>query len=1306
MITKMRKSTIIVALAVILCLIAAAFSVDFVRSAYAEELAKEPDVNLTVNDGLALDEAWENAVSADNVGKLVKITLGKDVEYNAADLVLGDEIDVILDMAGHSVTKDGQGSLFTVGNGGSLSIISSVNDTQSQLVGGANNGAPLIRVWSDGVFALDGVNVTGNTGDRGGAIQVSAGAARISNAQLTNNKANQGGALCIIGSKSDVVLDNVVISGNSADLSQSSFAGGILSSGNLVIKNSTVENNTANTQAAGIIASHNVKLEGKVVISGNKVGEADKNLFLSGSAAVEAGKLAVDSQIGISGVDSKAFAVNYAENNADSDGIAVNPANFFVMDDASQKVALNKDGNVCAVESSEEIVWSVKDGANAYAAQDSYGMAFVYGQKSITGVSVDGGQTNLLAVEEKIENVKRDGKKIAAYTVETEVDGQILAFTVLIAPKNIADVDISLSGLNANNEIKFGISYPGVVSAELKQGDYETAVSGMNVSDNATVTVTGVGNYTGRKVLTYKIVADTSKTYAVEWQFNDNGWKTLQNNSLTFGKDFTNDVRAKLTISGFDGGYCEYVYANGFVPEDKEGWNGNLSISYNTSLFNAGTHTATIGGNGNVKLDGVNTKTIIIAKGAPVSQSDLANAKDSLGNSLWKAYFGTEDLKYVTNDTENAMDLVDGEYARHTGSAVKVLLNGSYVVNGKTLKSYLDGATVTYANNDKTDAGDYKATAAIALSADNFTSAVTVNLEKNWSVKVVNNGLTTGEGNAVTSDNLGVWQYGANPNAVTFRPEHGDTVIITIASNSGETVNRFAMVYANSAVKYYEVKENNGKLAADTDKEIDFNGDYYNDVLAHLQAGVYTVTVYAPAFTENSVEYVAVSLTLKAEVTPLVINAGGSNVADIIVEVVTPEVFYNGSANNVPEIIIRNINGIEYELGVDFELTSADVNIGTASFTVMGKGSLQGSFVVADSYEIVKAKNSWVDLPNVMDWTWKSYDRAVNLITGMPALLDSSNGVWFKVTSDKEGNSPVNDKLAKFYFAQDGFIEGTAADALKELPVGTYYLFAVVDSTDNYDGLTQNPVTFTVFQAHNYWQVAPSITTWVDGNFTADNVPQATPAHGTARILIYAYGDESKVVYDSLNNVNKLNTAAVGRYTLKAFVDADASGNFTGIDSYSIDFDIFSKAGLPWWAVVALIVCALGIAALIIFILFKAGVLKMLTHKVTVAIRTKATVDATIAAVRAHKMQEEGRKSVAAAKAREKAEQRKKEMEAELARPVEERALDLEKKAQAEAQKAERIRARAAKMQEQAVSMREQAQDDAAATTTDNSTDK
>ena len=83
--------------------------------------------------------------------------------------------------------------------------------------------------------------------------------------------------------------------------------------------------------------------------------------------------------------------------------------------------------------------------------------------------------------------------------------------------------------------------------------------------------------------------------------------------------------------------------------------------------------------------------------------------------------------------------------------------------------------------------------------------------------------------------------------------------------------------------------------------------------------------------------------------------------------------------------------------------------------------------------------------------------------------------------------------------------------------------------------------------------------------------------------------------------------------------------------------------GLPAWAVALIVLGSLGIVALIFSILHQKGVLQMLSGRVLLAMRTKANVDATLAAIRAAKIAREAEISIAQAKARDAEEAKKAE---------------------------------------------------------------
>ncbi|MBD5131336.1 MAG: hypothetical protein HDT28_01895 [Clostridiales bacterium] len=219
-------------------------------------------------------------------------------------------------------------------------------------------------------------------------------------------------------------------------------------------------------------------------------------------------------------------------------------------------------------------------------------------------------------------------------------------------------------------------------------------------------------------------------------------------------------------------------------------------------------------------------------------------------------------------------------------------------------------------------------------------------------------------------------------------------------------------------------------------------------------------------------------------------------------------------------------------------------------------------------------------------------------------------------------------------------------------------------------------VTFRINRAVNDWTDKPAVTGWVAGKYSeVDNAVVGAAEYGTVHIVIT--NSDDTVVYDNVAGVNHLARARAGVYNLSATVEGTA--DYNGL-SYSVFVRVFDKAGLPWWAILAIVVGVLLIVALVIFILWKKKVFQFLTDKLVLSIRTRATIDATIAAVRAAKTAEEGEKSVAAAKRKEAAAARKAEAEAEKTKTAEERAVALEAKADAADARVEKMRAKAEAM--------------------------
>lgn len=231
-------------------------------------------------------------------------------------------------------------------------------------------------------------------------------------------------------------------------------------------------------------------------------------------------------------------------------------------------------------------------------------------------------------------------------------------------------------------------------------------------------------------------------------------------------------------------------------------------------------------------------------------------------------------------------------------------------------------------------------------------------------------------------------------------------------------------------------------------------------------------------------------------------------------------------------------------------------------------------------------------------------------------------------------------------------------------------------------------VPFTIMKANNDWAVLPDVVRWVEGKYNPEeNLIVGTALFGSVEFEITDADDN--VVYSSVDGINKLADLKAGIYNFSARVAGDDNYN---VLSYSKFIRVLEKQGLPWWGTLCIALGALLVAALIILILYKKGVFRLLTDKIVLSIRTKATIDATIAAVRANKVAEQSRASRAEAEARDRAAEQaaaRKQAAAEARNlSPEEKAAALEAKAQATADKAEAMRQKAEAMQARVDDMR------------------
>ena len=785
---------------------------------------------------------------------------------------------------------------------------------------------------------------------------------------------------------------------------------------------------------------------------------------------------------------------------------------------------------------------------------------------------------------------------------------------------------------------------------------------------------------------------------AVEWQCKKADgdsyvWQTYETAlQLEYGAaDLSDSVRAVLTFNDSSSGN---VYAQGVDVEDGNALSdlhldfvGTFNGETVTTPYNATTYAVTLS-DGTQTIDGYSTTLEVAPTVLGLTAADF-EWPEGKTERLWLANSEgvtttllDRGVKFYDPDAEGNVGTgsEDDAYAAYRGNNIELLLNADYVVGEQTLKTYLDNAEITYVDNGAV--GEVSAVNTIHtvarltfngnyVSQEGSSTAAVLELEKTWYIVTVSNTLRAGDGSETPAfEDL---HFSEEHNLIPMRGEHGDSAVYVIRKNGSYTTeNGFAAVFGADGIEYYGAKRGG--------------------------AGEYELTVYLPEYrienehthwwddtdsdeTELYIVYHASQYAFNFTVSAYALDNGKGGFNDGIVLEFDDEIavtYYTGSENNIPALTVT-LNGKPLVNGVDYELSSANVNVGEADLTVRGIGGLEGTVVLKGAFRIIQSINTWVETPNVVNWIYGSFDPIVNTITATP-LFPSENEVKFSIATDRAGANVI-EGLESFGFT-DGELSDEVLKLLRELNVGSYYLFARVDKTDNYTALEPSGVTFQVFKAVNMWTDTPHIASWVYGSYSAtDNAIKFGSLFGQARIVIK--DKDGNVYYDSIRLYDNLKNAGVGSYTLTAVVDG--ATNYSALAEYTFNFEIYPKQGMPWWGVLLIVLGVLVVLGIVILILLKLGVIQLLTSKVAVKMRTNASIDATIASIRVAKMEEESRASIAKAKAKDRAKERR---AAAKNTTAEEKAAAAEAKAQAAAERAEKARIRAEVLQEKAARMR------------------
>lgn len=372
---------------------------------------------------------------------------------------------------------------------------------------------------------------------------------------------------------------------------------------------------------------------------------------------------------------------------------------------------------------------------------------------------------------------------------------------------------------------------------------------------------------------------------------------------------------------------------------------------------------------------------------------------------------------------------------------------------------------------------------------------------------------------------------------------------------------------------------------------------------------------------------------------------------DSTVKPVWSTVFTDESDDSFFTFVLKAADGTTYA-----QSEFGEAPVGDYTLIATAKGYISGdettahynwnAFTNSTPLHITKAANSWYVTPDVIQWQYKGFNADTNHFLAAAKYSGANDPVLFSVATDEAGANVISGLKEFTTNEQNKITDQSVIDKLTSLNAGVYYLITSVKGTDDYNGLNPQPHRFEVNVADNAWTKKLSISTWISGKYSAEeNLIEAQARFGEAHFRIVNVEDENDVIYDDKAGINELADASVGNYILTVEIADDVNGNFKGISDF-LQFRIFEKPGMPWWGTVLIVVGALGVAALVLYILHQKGVLQLLTGKIVVAMRTKATVDATIAAIRANRVAENAKKTVALAEEQDKLEQQNKDQSA------------------------------------------------------------
>ena len=567
--------------------------------------------------------------------------------------------------------------------------------------------------------------------------------------------------------------------------------------------------------------------------------------------------------------------------------------------------------DVLLVKTSDDVIASATDYDVTYTNNINQGTATVKVKAKHTGT--EGNETytgNFKDYATKTFTIDRKPVSNLIITLDAtsfSYDGTVKTPTVTVKDGGILTAGDHPTTLTENTH--YSLSYNGATTPS------STAVG------SYTVTITGIGNYTG----------SVDKTYVINYGTSDSEFIVTVLGTHTYTGN-------KITPAGTNDGTA----TEGVLVKRKVGTNPDsypildpatdytLTYSNNT---NAGTATVIATGENNYQF--VQTAEFTIDKqSVNVAGTSISISYPSSATSL--TYNGSPQTPIVSVTDANSRVMTEGTDFTVNEGATNA---GNHTVTITGIGNYKDSkiSTNTYTISTLDITG-----ATITLASSNYFFD---NTEKKPSVEQVKKGSVI----VPASDYDVVYSNNTNKGTatVTVKPKTSGTINLSATTNPSTTfeINARALTESMVTLPYPSVQyDGTAKIPVPT----------VSDIPSGKDASIITTADYDVTYSDNTnVGTATVTVTAKRNYSGVVkktfkiVEKDASGIFTVALADGAPTTFtYNGSPHTPAVKVTKTGTTTVLNLGTDYSVDYSDnTNAGTAKITVTGKGNYQGTVV-------------------------------------------------------------------------------------------------------------------------------------------------------------------------------------------------------------------------------------------------------------------------------------------------------------------------------------------------------------------------